>query len=555
MLAIPACLVWIMGSICWFAWQGWRVVRFAQVFLRSSQPAPDGLQAQARTLARQMGLRSCPEVWLLSHVVSPMLWSVGGKPRILFPTRLLSRLDDCAVATLLTHELAHFYRGDHRVRLLEFLASGLFWWHPIVWVARHEMEIAEEQCCDAWVVSQFPASQRRYADALLTTVDFLSETHPPLPLLASGLGDVPMLRQRLKLIMCGTAPKSISTVGRLAVILTAMLIPISPSLRAPHVATTIPLAPLPRVEPNPTERSREQVQAQAARLITQLDHLSQSVAASRQTKNGLPSVIAQSIPESPTSLDSRGIRGESLQPAVQVNENEEEVSPSRVWAMAVSPNGLTRIVAWTNGTVQWQRVGHATTVDLTPWRISTILYSADGAVFLSGCRDGVVRVWDATTCQLLSQLEGHQASVRAIALSTNGHRLATADQHGLVLLWSFSGHASDPSEVKTLTQNSSAVNSLAFSADGETLVLGTGTSFSPDSSQLQVWDLVTDSLLACLKHQSPLAFVRLSDDGKSVSGAEWDGTLLTWDLASATLISRRQINRLAIPATAFAPQS
>jgi bla regulator protein blaR1 len=225
-------------------------------------------------------------------VVSPMLWSVGGRPRILFPSELLSRLDDCAVATLLTHELAHYRRGDHRVRLLEFLASGLFWWHPIVWVARRELEISEEQCCDAWVVDQFPASQRRYADALLATVDFLSEDHPPLPAMASGLGDVPLLRQRLKMIMCGTAPKSLSVVGRLIVVLTAMLIPISPSLRGrtQAVPAAIDAAPT-SVTPEIQARNLDVVQARAAQLKRDIELLSKTVQASRGTRNGLKSPL------------------------------------------------------------------------------------------------------------------------------------------------------------------------------------------------------------------------------------------------------------------------
>ena len=228
---VPGLCVWLLGSAGWFGWQSWRIIRFTQVFLKYSRRGPPSLQKRALVLARRMGLSRCPEVWLLPAVVSPMLWSVGGQCRILFPRELLGRLDHPAVATLLTHELAHYRRGDHRVRLLEFLACGLFWWHPLVWLARRELEISEEKCCDAWVVDQFPAAQRQYADALLATVDFLAREHPPLPAVACGLGEVPLLRQRLKLIMCGTAPKSLSRLGRLAVLATALLIPVSPSFR------------------------------------------------------------------------------------------------------------------------------------------------------------------------------------------------------------------------------------------------------------------------------------------------------------------------------------
>src|SRR5437773_1721665 len=80
-----------------------------------------------------------------------------------------------ARATLIAHELAHYRRGDHWVRVFELVVSGIFWWNPVVWWARRQIEIAEEECCDAWVIEQFPDTPRWYAEALLETIDFLSE--------------------------------------------------------------------------------------------------------------------------------------------------------------------------------------------------------------------------------------------------------------------------------------------------------------------------------------------------------------------------------------------
>ena len=39
-------------------------------------------------------------------------------------------------------------------------AHVLFWWHPVVWWARREIEAAEEACCDAWVVKHQAGSRR-----------------------------------------------------------------------------------------------------------------------------------------------------------------------------------------------------------------------------------------------------------------------------------------------------------------------------------------------------------------------------------------------------------
>ena len=132
-----------------------------------------------------------------------MLWAVGGLPRLLVPADF-SLSGEEQLDTLLVHELAHLRRRDHWVRVLEFVVMGLYWWHPVVWYARRELREAEEQCCDAWVVSTLPDAGRTYASALLDTLDFLSTAPAAVPPLASGLGQIADLKRRLTMIMRGT---------------------------------------------------------------------------------------------------------------------------------------------------------------------------------------------------------------------------------------------------------------------------------------------------------------------------------------------------------------
>src|SRR5262249_8987886 len=178
---------------------------------------PAWLQDEARALAARMGLRKCPGIWLVPGAVSPMLWVMGRMPRLLFPTRLLDQLDREQRATLLVHQLAHYRRRDHWVRILEALSIALYWWHPVMWWARHELHEAEEQCCDAWVVCVLAVAELAYATALLQTVAFVSQARCPLPVTASGIGQVRHLRRRLTMIMQGKTPRSLSWAGFLAI--------------------------------------------------------------------------------------------------------------------------------------------------------------------------------------------------------------------------------------------------------------------------------------------------------------------------------------------------
>jgi len=226
-------VVWLAGSACWFALTTIRIDRF-QRSLSYATPAPASITMQVRELAKRLGLVSCPAIWLVPGRISPLVWTLGGKKRLFIPTALWERLNKEQRATLLAHELAHLRRRDHWVRGLELAVTGLYWWHPVVWWACRELRDAEEQCCDAWVVWAFPQSARAYATALVETVDFLSESEVAVPAVASGFGHVHDLRRRLTMIMRGTTPRALSSVGLLAVLgLAAFLLPMLPTQAQP----------------------------------------------------------------------------------------------------------------------------------------------------------------------------------------------------------------------------------------------------------------------------------------------------------------------------------
>jgi beta-lactamase regulating signal transducer with metallopeptidase domain len=220
--------IWAAGSACWFVLAAIRVLRFLRL-LRFAEVAPADLRERVARLAKRLGLTHYPHVLLMPGRLSPMLWAAGGVPRLLVPAGLLGQVRNDQLDTLLLHELAHLRRRDHWVRVLELLAMGLFWWNPVVWWARHELREAEEQCCDAWVVSVLSGSRRAYAEALVETLDFLSPAVPAQPLLSSGIGHVSDLKRRLTMILSGTTPRALTWRGVLAMFGLTCLLPLFPA--------------------------------------------------------------------------------------------------------------------------------------------------------------------------------------------------------------------------------------------------------------------------------------------------------------------------------------
>lgn len=221
--------IWLVGTGGWYILALFRLTRFARM-LRRARPASVEMIERIERLARKLGLKRLPGICLVPGPIAPLIWAVGNRTRLVLPAELFERVATDQQDTLILHELAHLLRGDHWVRLLEFFVRGVYWWHPVVWYACRELRELEEQCCDAWVVSTLPGSGRTYATALVETLDFLSESRPATPLLASGIGHVNDLKRRLQMIMCATTPRSLTWGGLLAVlVLGGFVLPLWPT--------------------------------------------------------------------------------------------------------------------------------------------------------------------------------------------------------------------------------------------------------------------------------------------------------------------------------------
>jgi beta-lactamase regulating signal transducer with metallopeptidase domain len=262
-------ILWATGSLGWLLLAVARIGRM-QYLLRFARSAPEELVKEVHDLAGRLGLSRLPSIWLVPGKVSPMVWSLGRVPRLLLPAELLRALNAEQRATLLVHELAHLRRGDHWVRWLELLTATLYWWNPIVWLARHELREAEEQCCDAWVVSMLPSASRAYADALLECLDYLSDAPHALPVGASGLGHVADLKRRLKMILaCKTVPR-LSWGGSAALmVLGVLLLPLFPTWAEDPKEGKDPPAER-KDDPAQAEKARAEIEKLRAELADQL---------------------------------------------------------------------------------------------------------------------------------------------------------------------------------------------------------------------------------------------------------------------------------------------
>ena len=129
-----AIAIWICGAVTTLVVSIRRIGQF-QHLLRDAYPVGDDIQDWVNELAANLGLLRSPTAWWVGAKLSPLVWSLGWRPRLIIPVDLWKGLDDHQRATLIIHELAHLRRGDHYLRFFELIVTALYWWHPVLWWA------------------------------------------------------------------------------------------------------------------------------------------------------------------------------------------------------------------------------------------------------------------------------------------------------------------------------------------------------------------------------------------------------------------------------------
>jgi WD40 repeat protein/beta-lactamase regulating signal transducer with metallopeptidase domain len=508
--------IWLGGALLFYLRVAWQLISFHHL-LRHAKEAPTSLQQEAERLASEMGLKHCPQVWLVPGPVPPLLWVAGVRTRMYFPASLLGHLDEAGRSALLVHELAHLVRRDHWVRWVELIVAGLYWWYPLVWLACRRLQAAEEECCDAWVVTTLPGYGAAYAGALMETVDFLSHRPSPLPPVASGFGRIHHLKQRLALIIHGSTPRSLSLAGKFLVVLLLLAPPLIPT-RGRQVAPSSP------------EESNEETKPVRSRV--------------RQNTGAASGVVAIAATEGPLVPD---------EPITFLgNPRNVQGSGGQVRVVAVSPDGKT--LAWGAGgggnrvegaLTLWDLAGNreiATLVEQQP--IRGLAFSPDSKILATTSFGSLAHLRDPATGKIRTILKGHKRSVNSVAWTPNSQTVLTASLDGKVIVW----NAADGTIAKTITAHEKGVQALAISRDGKTLAtVGSDTT-------AKVWDLPDGKLRHALAgHQSVLAGVAIGPDNTTVATTGANPEVRLWDGSTGKLKHKLNGHQSNVEAVAFLP--
>lgn len=193
--------IWAAGVALALLWNIAGILNFRRRTRRAVR-ASQWVERETALVARHLGMSRVPDVRLIAHRMSPLVWC-GWRTRLYLPLALWEQLDRVGRRAILCHELAHLRRRDHWVCWLTLLIGVFYWWHPVVWYVRRRIHDEADAACDAWVTWLMPRGRRAYAEALLKTRQFIdvNSVHSPAAAMAVTSAGARDLYRRLTMVM------------------------------------------------------------------------------------------------------------------------------------------------------------------------------------------------------------------------------------------------------------------------------------------------------------------------------------------------------------------
>jgi WD40 repeat protein len=204
-----------------------------------------------------------------------------------------------------------------------------------------------------------------------------------------------------------------------------------------------------------------------------------------------------------------------------------------VWYATYSPDGLYFVTTSTDNTARiwdaktYQPVGpplqHEHFVERAV--ISQLCPDNQQYVLTAG-RDGAMRIWDLLSGKLIRTMTNINPNweTYGVAISPDCKYIATANEHGLAVLWDFAGN-----DVRMYyTGEDQKVNTVKFSPDGKSILAAS------DDGNAYIWETVVDSKealepkLILAGHSGPVLSASYSRSGAYIVTASQDKTARAW---------------------------
>jgi beta-lactamase regulating signal transducer with metallopeptidase domain len=210
---------------------GWH--RLGSVRTQAS-PAATIWQARLAGIAERLGIHTAVRLLESFQIDAPC--AIGWlKPVVLVPSAMLCEMAPAQLEAILAHELAHIWRNDYLVNLLQSVIEAVLFYHPAVWWISSRIRAERENCCDDLAI-RMCGSRTDYARALMSLEDLrVSQMH----LVPAATGSPLLARVRRIIVQAPTRRRASCWPAGLFVLATAVALSVAVACR-PHNPSVVP---------------------------------------------------------------------------------------------------------------------------------------------------------------------------------------------------------------------------------------------------------------------------------------------------------------------------
>ncbi|MDQ1256976.1 MAG: hypothetical protein QG656_1577, partial [Candidatus Hydrogenedentes bacterium] len=182
--------LWNLG--CWFYAR--------RLMTRDVLPVSQARLDEAAAICARLGVTRPVRLLESARVAAPMVAGIVW-PVILLPASVLTGLDAPLLRALIAHEVAHIWRHDYAVNLVQTAIVTLLFYHPAVWWVSRRIREERENCCDDLAVGTC-GNAVLYARALAALAEL---RHAPAFALSANGG---VLLRRIRRIVGRPEPRA-----------------------------------------------------------------------------------------------------------------------------------------------------------------------------------------------------------------------------------------------------------------------------------------------------------------------------------------------------------